>query len=262
MGFQSKWRSLQFLWRLDNRYQVILARLLFRRWPVITYQIGRFHLLVNSRDPGGLHECLFTGMYGDILSRLDLPPQPVVIDLGGNEGGFVLRLLMDGYRPSRVVTVEMNPNTFHRLRYNILRNQEGDSDVIWAAVTGRNGTKRLHFDEGTSMDSITGSLSPAEGRKAYSVPLRTLDSLYREHCLPGFRRVDLLKMDVEGAEFGVLLGPECRQCLRNCRYLLLEIHPDQGHVDRLLRRIHSLGFQTLEGSWHPDVHAFVNKRLT
>ena len=62
--------------------------------------------------------------------------ESVVVDIGANVGGFSLMLLVDGVRISKLLCVEMNPNTFERLRFNIKTNFNEVATVINAAVVG------------------------------------------------------------------------------------------------------------------------------
>ena len=43
---------------------------------------------------------------------------------------------------------------------------------------------------------------------------------------PG-QKIDLLKMDIEGCEWGVLETGQCER-LRDCHHLLIEVHPHSG----------------------------------
>jgi hypothetical protein len=74
------------------------------------------------------------------------------------------------------------------------------------------------------------------------VDARTLDDIL---CTNNVKRVDWLKIDVEGAEFEVLNG--ATYTLRNNPNLsiLLEVHDmddDPQHYDRILNFFHSFGF--------------------
>ncbi len=62
----------------------------------------------------------------------------------------------------------------------------------------------------------------------------------------GDETVDLCKMDIEGAEYEVLASP-AHQKLRNCRYLIVELHPTAPET--LLgfeQELNELGFTLLD----------------
>jgi hypothetical protein len=86
-------------------------------------------------------------------------------------------------------------------------------------------------------------------RESVIVPARTIGSLLREL---GWNRVDLIKMDIEGAEVQVLnsLGPEVLGCVGQ---ITIEFHSDpvfgfQMHrqVEDCLKRMQKLGFLVID----------------
>jgi nonribosomal peptide synthetase DhbF len=87
-------------------------------------------------------------------------------------------------------------------------------------------------------------LGPAYERvlaKGVSMPcqVRTLSGIIHEYCV---ERIDLLKIDVEGAELDVLAGIEERHWPR-VRQLCMEVDPANKHcVTALKERLHALGF--------------------
>lgn len=80
------------------------------------------------------------------------------------------------------------------------------------------------------------------GGVSITCPVRTLSSVIRER---GVERIDLLKIDVEGAEMDVLAGlDECHWPL--VRQLAMEISPaNKGRVAELTNRLHSRGFKQI-----------------
>jgi len=142
----------------------------------------------------GLREVYVQGDY-------DLePPEPpsVVLDLGGNIGAAAV-YFATRWPEARVVVAEPDPDAFGRLE----RNTSAFAQVraLPVAVAESEGEGRLH----RSGYSLTSSLVPdGPGTAATeSVPVSTLtlDALVDRHC---GGRVDLVKFDVEGAEYGVL----------------------------------------------------------
>jgi hypothetical protein len=69
------------------------------------------------------------------------------------------------------------------------------------------------------------SVLPVEGAKQFRVPATTLDSFC---CNTGFR-LDFLKMDVEGAEYDVLLGAK-ETIARSRPKMLIELHHFDGNL--------------------------------
>jgi FkbM family methyltransferase len=142
----------------------------------------------------------------------DFAPRPgsVVVDVGANIGLFALRHALAG---ARVFAVEPHPGAFGRLRRNIGANGlDGRVTALPWALGGASGWARL---VGAPVTPRTRVVPDPAG----TVPLRTLDSLVADL---GLERIDLLKLDVEGAEVAVLRGG--RRALPRVRRLVLEVH--------------------------------------
>ena len=124
----------------------------------------------------------------------------------------------------RVVAVEADPRIYAILERNAALNDLPQVRVVHVAAAAKSGLLSLiGFDEhednwGTSR--VTGGSGPASA--SYEVPARGLDDLLDES---GLDAVDLIKIDIEGAEPLALAGMSAG--LRRGRYrrLLLELHP-------------------------------------
>jgi amino acid adenylation domain-containing protein/FkbM family methyltransferase len=160
----------------------------------------------------------------------------VVVDIGANIGLFSLWASRQA-RDVRLVAVEPNPDTIPYLRAN-LGLYAPDADLVEAAVTDRAGTAELtSFPELTYLSGLgqrqeaaselvlshhdrAGAAATEAERAAlladvrrrldavtHVVPTITLPDLFRRL---GLDRVDLLKINAEGAELSILrgLGPE------------------------------------------------------
>ncbi len=131
--------------------------------------------------------------------------RPLVIDAGANEGSFaaaVLRLAPE----ARIVCLEPNPPTFERLAARF--RHEPRVSLIQAALAEIDGVVPLHDTqaEGSQHASLLAATFRAihpGNASATMVPARSLDSLLMERGSP---RVDLLKLDIEGAEKAALDG--------------------------------------------------------
>lgn len=130
-----------------------------------------------------------------------------VVDLGGNRGLFTL--LATSFC-SRCLYVEASADFTSVARFNLALNGR-DNFVIKNACVGQGG---VLSDSPMSRES--------------------LDEIVRES---GFEIVDLLKVDIEGSEFGLFEGA---QSLPRIRYISMEVHPEHGSVvllaDQLAQR--------------------------
>lgn len=137
--------------------------------------------------------------------------QPVIIDCGANIGLGVL-WWRSQWPYARIIAFEPDPQVFNTLQFN-LRYQEG-LELHQIAIGDVDGV-RTFYAEGTDAGRldyrVTGS-SPE-----LSVEVRSLASV-----LDTVEAVDLLKVDIEGAETGALIASETE--LAKVQRIFVEYH--------------------------------------
>jgi FkbM family methyltransferase len=155
-----------------------------------------------------------------------------VIDAGANVGAFTLWVTVRA--PSQVVSLEPNPETFKVLQKNIEQAGIGPRvKVENVAVARNNGTRTLHlhrYSTDASLDEHSGAQGTAQ------VEAITLGEVIARS---GFPHIDLLKIDIEGAEYEVFSEPDLA-ALDQVRFIILECHlgmeGDYWSVISLLQR--------------------------
>lgn len=234
---KDKLSGLRELFFFDNWPHLLATRLLWAGQSLVVYRLGELEFLVDHAggDQNGTRSCLTSGMYDAALEGLSKTQPLNVLDLGANGGGFVLNLLAKGFSLGRILAVEMNPNTFSRLHFNLMRNVKGGVAINAAAWT-EDGSLEVAVGHGGTGDSV----ASATGTETVRIQTRTLDSLIETGF--GEASIDLCKIDIEGAEFETLLGPHSDR-LRQVKRLVMEIHLHSTHsLQALLDRLKSLGF--------------------
>jgi len=155
-----------------------------------------------------------------VLGRL-LEPTMVFADVGANQGEFTLFAAKRLAR-GRVLAFEPMTEMRERLERNLEANAFGNVLVSGLGLWSEPGRRRLFrraalFEDGSVHEGL-GTLFPTAERsqEVEEIELTSLDAFREEH---GIDRIDVLKVDVEGAELAVLTGAE--QTLERCRPLLL-----------------------------------------
>ncbi|MEV4629612.1 FkbM family methyltransferase [Micromonospora sp. NPDC049523] len=129
----------------------------------------------------------------------DYQPQPgdTIFDIGAGVGGEVRLLSRLVGLAGRVVSIEAHPRTFACLRRTVELNGLSNVTPLKCAVVGDPGPVHLTDDR---VDHISNRLTGGAG-DGIEVAGRTLDEIVASL---GVERIDLLKMNIEGAELSVL----------------------------------------------------------
>ena len=147
-----------------------------------------------------------------------------VFDIGAHLGYYSLLLARCVGPAGRVMSFEAAPRNFDTLRSNILINNLKNVDLFNLAVFSEVGSIQMSISS-TDVASGDWSISRHSNGETIQVPTITLDQFYREtDVLP-----DFLKMDVEGAEYDVLVGG--REVISRSRpTMLIELHHFDGDL--------------------------------
>ncbi|MFP3287756.1 MAG: FkbM family methyltransferase [Acidilobus sp.] len=183
-----------------------------------------------------------------------------VIDVGANTGDTALYFLLNGAR--KVIAVEPLPNVAKCAEENVRLSGATDKvNVINAALGGGPVSVPCDYDVSSS-----GGFSTLKGSGPCRVPGVSLDEL-----LSMVNDPYLLKMDCEGCEAQVILGPE-REELKAFEHIIFEAHPHITGVsdEKLLASLKELGFECrrqmvrdpkLGVNIYPNIYHCKNSRL-
>ncbi len=154
------------------------------------------------------NEVCFTGRYEPqetALLRAFLAPGMSFVDVGANWGYFTLLAAHQVGRSGRVISLEPDPRLFAMLSDNIARNHLSQVTAFQVAAGSESGSLTLAgFDENGGNFGLSRVVGHAHvNGLLFQVAARPLDAIFRDLQLSP---VDLLKMDIEGAE-GFALHP-------------------------------------------------------
>lgn len=147
-----------------------------------------------------------------------LSPGGSFIDVGAHIGTFTIRAAKIVGKTGRVVAIEPNPNTADLLKFNVAAS--GWDDVVHVQQSAcADEPGRLRLFVGSRINTGIASLSRqnvvehgASGEAYFEVEVLTLDQIVES---VGLSRIDVVKIDTEGAETKVLIG--ARNSIRKFR---------------------------------------------
>jgi FkbM family methyltransferase len=186
----------------QNRLFAIIMRLAQRLGPPIVVDVEGFSMQLDMRD--GLCRDLWASRsppQGSLFAKL-CQPGDVVIDVGANIGYVALMAARQVGPTGRVIAVEPGPRSFLLLQTNAERNFPDRIVPVHAACDEVDGTATL-FVSDYSEENNSLRLDPVVGgAHEETVTTRSLCSLCQEMGITP----DVVKIDVEGAEWRVLNG--------------------------------------------------------
>jgi FkbM family methyltransferase len=184
------------------------------------------------------------------LPRL-IDSNSTVLDLGAFDGDFA-HAVIEQFQ-CRVVSAEPVEKLVDRIKPHHLHR------VLPVAVGGTNQTIQINV-YGSRCASICGFTFLGEGAVAQSTEMITLREFRRRSAVD---QVDLLKVDIEGAEID-MFGSSTDQELQSAKQITTEFHdflyPDQAKaVTHIRERMSDIGFWVIPFSWDNTDVLFVNK---
>jgi FkbM family methyltransferase len=184
-----------------------------------------------------MDECYMAGM-GRIV-----PENPTILDIGANAGYFSL-FALSRFPGARVFAFEPLPANFRQLERQRLLNGKEEFKCLQKAVAGEAGVLRLAYDAKDSFSTSATLFTTASGQlDEISVEAVTLHDIFVEF---GIGQCDLLKMDCEGAEYGILYSSPPEDLAR-IGQIAMEVHSgpkDNENIDSLESFLRSNGFKT------------------
>ena len=216
-----------------------------RRMPA---ELGGYEFICNLRDTisrevcfNGRYEPQETAVVGSIL-RAGMS----FVDVGANWGYFTLMAASLVGPSGRVLSLEPDPRLFSILEGNIGRNQLQHVTCLPVAAAREPGRLTLagYDEEGENFGISRIVARNEEAKQSYNVDADSLDRILDRQQLAS---VDLMKMDIEGAEVFALPGLEASLRCARVKRLLLELHPGLiaehgGTADRLIGLLHQAGY--------------------
>ena len=164
-----------------------------------------------------------------------IQPGDIVFDIGAGIGEETVVFARYVGTNGRVFSFEANPRTARCLAKTVRMNELDCVEIIVAAVMERSG--RIMMTNDVAHDQS--SLFVTKGQSAVEVQAITLDEFVESKAI---HHIDLLKMNIEGAEKPALLGFQRNfGCVRNVAIDCHDWIADLGHSEsyRTLEFVHN-----------------------
>jgi FkbM family methyltransferase len=169
-----------------------------------------------------IHRQIFMGCFARAMTRWAralLPTGGAFLDVGAHAGYFSL-LASNRVGPSgRVFAIEPNPRTYAALQRHLTHNRLSNVEAMMCGLAARDGVLALHLPP--SQLDYNATVLPRADWTCTEVPVRTLDGCVREWKID---RIDLMKIDVEGAEPLVLAGGAESLARGVVRHAMIEVN--------------------------------------
>lgn len=222
--------------KIDLKTFLFKIRYLFKGYPK---KFSGFNLLIDE----SLRR-LNLGNEDDFVSHIIkfLPKDGVFIDIGANLGIHSIIAARHMGKDCKVIAVEPIKSNQKLLKRNIKLNKISEKvTLIPTALSSEKGTQTMYFEDGFS--PAASFKSDSFLNNSVNVPTETLDSIISKYKLAP----NLIKIDVEGAEYEVLKGSKKTLSITN--NLLIEIHNYKLNefgtsLDEILAFLKEFGFKS------------------
>jgi len=179
---------------------------------LITYQLEKFS--AHTRNE--------LSMLRSVIKRGDN-----ILDIGAHIGTFSLPFSMFNHREGNIYSFEANPNNFSLLAENIRLNNLGDVITATNAVVSKEAD--LEFSGSLPDGGNSGMFYFKTGSESSESPVTSVNIDAWHAQLTEGKQINLIKIDVEGAELSVLKS--CQEVINKYKPVLyIEIN------DKALRR--------------------------
>jgi FkbM family methyltransferase len=170
------------------------------------------------RDWSSALETIFEPIKENWLFLYEPREGDTIVDIGAGDGLDSI-VFSNAVGPGgRVLAVEAHPATFVLLEQTCTLNGLSNVIPVQCAVMDESGAVSM-AEEGSHRDLYTVLGATNGAKRTADVPAKTLDELCHEHAI---ERIDLLKMNIEGAERLALPGAE--EALARTRYVCIACH--------------------------------------
>jgi FkbM family methyltransferase len=223
-----------------------------KKEPVIVREIQGSKMYLDMRDKGvsqelalvGIRETLFTKTLQGALREGDC-----VLGVGANIGYYALMMARLVGPRGKVYAIEPVPHNVKLLKDSIRLNNYSNIETFSLAMGQNDGVSKLYLSDHPNWSSF---YRPRKVTGQIDIQIISVDSFFKDKRPP-----DVIRMDVEGYEYEILIGmSDLLESGRPLR-LFIEFHPDimgQQRAEVFLSTLQKHGFQLKKVILEPNIY--------
>jgi len=191
-----------------------------------TAKIGRYTVsYFNKKELKNLKEEIFQNEIYSVDLNREKGRKISILDVGSYIGLSVI-YFKNRYPDSNIACFEPNPNVLPLLKENIFYNNLEDVKIHSVAIAKDSGQKKFYIDRsGRKAFSTASFRKNAWNGKQESTAIEVNTAPLSKYVNG---RIDLVKMDIEGAEQEVLKELQEKACYKYIENIIIEYHPIKG----------------------------------
>lgn len=261
--FLRKFHAIKEILYFNNWLPVLIERLMNIRLSV--YKKNNLYFINDYQggDTAGARHLLVNRLYDEFVEIVlnNQKEVKIVLDIGANNGGFILSLLQKQIFINQIVAIEFNYRTYIRLHFNLLYNLDRNVkvDIVNVAASGKD--KFIYTTDNWGSTGFNIYDKDLNREQLYKVQGYSFDTIYTKY-LDGLV-IDICKIDIEGAEYELFYS-EHINTISQVKYLIIEIHTISNHKKSdFISKVLGLGFDLIlaGNSISPDVYLFKNRNI-
>ncbi|HVT00656.1 MAG TPA: FkbM family methyltransferase [Patescibacteria group bacterium] len=188
------------------------------------------------------------------FDKIKLPKNPIIVDLGAHIGSFSVYVASILKNKCKIIAVEPDSQNFSLLKRNLSINKSHSVKPIKLAISDYKGEAHLR-NENMNTDAY---YLDVKNKNNSNCKVDTLVSVMDKMKI---KRVDLLKLDVEGSEYEILQHKKTFAYIKkNVKYVFIEYHElTPGKRYKKIKSLIEDNFDILER--HANILTLQNKKM-
>ena len=208
--------------------------------------LGKYEIQTLQNDKGISTELQIYGIHEPLSTHLvlnEIKEKMVCIDLGSNIGYYAIIESNLVGKFGKIFAIEPSPKNFSLSKLNLERQKVQNFSVHNIAISDKNKEMEFVINTKSNLSQIkTENTKINSGDKIIKIPVKTLDSFIDESNI---KKIDFIRMDVEGFEYNILLSSKKVLEKFNPK-LFIEIHYmylGNEKTCEILKELQNLGYE-------------------